>query len=63
VQYYLTFPGAIRIGDVDGELIINPTKQQLQQSSLNLVIASTEHKIGRNFVIKVTVIKISLRYS
>ncbi|CAB4025946.1 polyribonucleotide nucleotidyltransferase 1, mitochondrial [Paramuricea clavata] len=37
--------GAIRIGDVDGELIINPTKQELQQSSLNLVVASTQHRV------------------
>ncbi|XP_028398508.1 polyribonucleotide nucleotidyltransferase 1, mitochondrial-like [Dendronephthya gigantea] len=37
--------GAVRIGDIDGELVINPTRQELQQSSLNLVIASSEHRV------------------
>ena len=42
------FLGAVRIVDINGELIINPTKQQLQQGSLNLVVASTEQRIGRH---------------
>ena len=40
--------GAVRIGDIDGELVVNPTRQQLEHSILNLVLTSTEHRIGKN---------------
>ncbi|OQV18103.1 Polyribonucleotide nucleotidyltransferase 1, mitochondrial [Hypsibius exemplaris] len=34
--------GAVRVGLVDSELIINPTRKELQGSSLNLVIAAAD---------------------
>ena len=34
--------GAARVGYVDGQYILNPTKTQLQTSKLNLVVAGTE---------------------
>lgn len=37
--------GAVRIGLVDGQLVINPTNSQLKQSQLNLVVAGTEEAI------------------
>ena len=39
--------GAVRVGHVDGEVVINPTRKQLMKSQLNLVIASTkDSKVG-----------------
>ncbi|CAL1269905.1 unnamed protein product [Larinioides sclopetarius] len=35
--------GAVRVGLIDGEIVINPTRKDLSKSSLNLVIAATEH--------------------
>lgn len=31
--------GAVRVGLVDGETIINPTRKQMSSSALNLVVA------------------------
>ncbi|XP_023949906.2 polyribonucleotide nucleotidyltransferase 1, mitochondrial [Bicyclus anynana] len=33
--------GAVRIGQIDNEIIINPTRRDLENSSLNLVVAAT----------------------
>ncbi len=33
--------GAVRIGEIDGELVVNPTSRQLLESQLNLVVAGT----------------------
>lgn len=35
--------GAVRVGLIDGEVIINPTRKELTISSLNLVVGATEH--------------------
>ncbi|XP_054714086.1 polyribonucleotide nucleotidyltransferase 1, mitochondrial-like isoform X2 [Uloborus diversus] len=35
--------GAVRVGLIDGDIIINPTRKEINQSSLNLVVAATEH--------------------
>ncbi|GIY42052.1 polyribonucleotide nucleotidyltransferase 1, mitochondrial [Caerostris darwini] len=35
--------GAVRVGLVDGKIIINPTRKELSQSCLNLVVAATGH--------------------
>ncbi len=35
--------GAVRVGRIDGEFVINPTILQLEQSDLNLVVAGTRH--------------------
>ncbi|MFZ5802934.1 MAG: polyribonucleotide nucleotidyltransferase [Candidatus Omnitrophota bacterium] len=37
--------GAVRIGLVDGQFVINPTFPQLEQSDLDLILAGTEEKI------------------
>ncbi|MBN2712103.1 MAG: polyribonucleotide nucleotidyltransferase, partial [Planctomycetes bacterium] len=37
--------GAVRIGMIDGELVVNPTQQQATVSDLNLVIAGTADSI------------------
>ncbi len=37
--------GAVRVGFVDGELIINPTESQLEQSQLDLTVAGTKHAV------------------
>jgi polyribonucleotide nucleotidyltransferase len=34
--------GAARVGYVDGQYVLNPTKSELQKSQLNLVVAGTE---------------------
>ncbi|KAG8197081.1 hypothetical protein JTE90_004347 [Oedothorax gibbosus] len=35
--------GAVRVGYVDGEVVINPSRKEITKSSLNLVVAATEH--------------------
>uniref|UniRef100_A0A8C7EHK6 Polyribonucleotide nucleotidyltransferase 1, mitochondrial n=1 Tax=Nothoprocta perdicaria TaxID=30464 RepID=A0A8C7EHK6_NOTPE len=35
--------GAVRVGIVDGETIINPTRKELSSSALNLVVAGAPH--------------------
>ncbi len=42
---YLGPTAAARIGDVDGNFIINPTYKELEKSSLDLVVATTEQGI------------------
>ncbi|MEE8440429.1 MAG: polyribonucleotide nucleotidyltransferase, partial [Spirochaetia bacterium] len=37
--------GAVRVGYVDGELVINPTYQQLDQSALDIIVAGTQDGI------------------
>ncbi len=37
--------GAVRVGKVDGQLVVNPTEQQREISSLDLVVAATNSKI------------------
>lgn len=37
--------GAVRVGQVDGELVLNPTFEQLEQSTLDLRIAGTREAI------------------
>ncbi|XP_075555303.1 polyribonucleotide nucleotidyltransferase 1 [Dermacentor variabilis] len=35
--------GAVRVGLIDGDVVINPTRRQMTQSVLNLVVAGAEH--------------------
>jgi len=37
--------GAAKVGYIDGEYVLNPTTTQLQESSLNLVVAGTEKAV------------------
>lgn len=37
--------GAVRVGQIDNEIIINPTRKDLEQSVLNLVIAATRRNL------------------
>ncbi len=37
--------GAVRVGQVGGVFVVNPTPEQLEESTLDLVIAATEEKI------------------
>jgi len=36
---------AVRVGQIDGEFIVNPTRGQLEKSTLDLVVAGTKDKI------------------
>ena len=38
--------GSVRVGKVDGELVINPTKAQLAESPMNLIVAGTEDAVS-----------------
>jgi polyribonucleotide nucleotidyltransferase len=54
--------GAVRVGKIDGEFIINPTYAQLDKSSLDLVIAATEKGVlmleaGANAVSEDTIVE------
>jgi polyribonucleotide nucleotidyltransferase len=40
--------GAARVGYVDGQYVLNPTKTELATSALNLVVAGTE-EAGNKF--------------
>lgn len=42
---YTEILGAVRVGLVDGEFVINPTFEQLEESDLDLVVAGTKQKI------------------
>lgn len=37
--------GAVRVGHVDGELVINPTYEQLERSKLDIIVAGTQDGI------------------
>ncbi|HET9579035.1 MAG TPA: polyribonucleotide nucleotidyltransferase [Usitatibacter sp.] len=37
--------GAVRVGYIDGEYVLNPTKTELETSKLNLVVAGTEQAV------------------
>lgn len=37
--------GAVRVGMIDNEIIINPTRRQIQDSTLNLVITATKQNL------------------
>ncbi|XP_068682659.1 polyribonucleotide nucleotidyltransferase 1, mitochondrial-like isoform X1 [Montipora foliosa] len=37
--------GVVRVGEVDGEFVVNPSWTQLVNSRLNLVVACSEHKV------------------
>ncbi len=37
---------AVRVGLIDEQVVINPTKEQLEGSTLNLTVAGTAHKIN-----------------
>ncbi len=37
--------GAVRVGYLDGEYVLNPTKTELETSKLNLVVAGTEQAV------------------
>ncbi|MCK4414467.1 MAG: polyribonucleotide nucleotidyltransferase [Candidatus Eisenbacteria sp.] len=44
----LPFPGpvgAVRVGKIDGQLVLNPTFSQLEESSMNLVFAGTRETL------------------
>ncbi len=38
--------GAVRVGYIDGKLMINPTKSQMTQSKIDLVLSGTKEKIN-----------------
>ena len=40
-------PGSVRIGDIDGEFVVNPSRQQLDKSILDLIVTSTDKKVGK----------------
>ncbi|XP_015121902.1 polyribonucleotide nucleotidyltransferase 1, mitochondrial [Diachasma alloeum] len=37
--------GAVRVGFIDNEVLINPTRHEIQKSSLNLIIAAAGHNL------------------
>lgn len=44
--------GVLRVGEVDGEFVVNPTWSQLMISRLNLVVACSEKKVGKTLARK-----------
>jgi polyribonucleotide nucleotidyltransferase len=42
---FTTPMGAVKVGIIDDQVVINPTKSQLEQSPLNMVVAGTEEGI------------------
>jgi polyribonucleotide nucleotidyltransferase len=43
------FLAAVRIGSIDGQFIVNPTRQQMQKSDLNLVVSvNRKGHLGKN---------------
>ena len=45
--------GAVRVGCVDGEMVINPARRELARSTLNLIVTGAEHhKVGAYLLVK-----------
>ncbi|PZC71145.1 hypothetical protein B5X24_HaOG214031 [Helicoverpa armigera] len=44
--------GAVRVGQIDNEVIINPTRKDLQNSVLNLVVAATNRNLVAQHIVK-----------
>ena len=41
--------GAVQMGFIDGEVVVNPTRNELRHSSLNLIIVAAEdNKVGQS---------------
>lgn len=38
-MYVSVYAGAVRVGLVDGELLVNPTRAEMTSTSLNLIVA------------------------
>jgi polyribonucleotide nucleotidyltransferase len=47
--------GAVRIAKNDSGFIVNPVKKELLTSDLDLVVASTRDKIGKNVILSLLV--------
>lgn len=43
---FLFITGVVRVGDVNGKFVVNPSADQLSTSVLNLIVACTSKKIG-----------------
>lgn len=43
---FTTFLGCIRVGCIDGRFIMNPTYQELEHSSLDMIVAGTEDAVA-----------------
>ena len=42
---------AVRVGMVDEEVVINPTRKQLQNSTLNIIVTGTkDRKVGKDSI-------------
>lgn len=37
--------GAVRVGFIDGEVLVNPTRKELQSSKLNLIVSATKQNL------------------
>ena len=47
-RWCLIGPGAVQLGYIDCEVVVNPTRRQLRDSALNMVVVATENKkVGR----------------
>lgn len=56
--------GAVRVGFIDGEVVINPTRKEINQSSLNLIIGATEHnQVGKCHLYKCVCFTLITYYS
>ena len=36
--------GAVQVGYIDNEVVVNPSRKDLQHSQLNLIVSATEQK-------------------
>lgn len=39
-------PGAVRVGYIDGKIVINPQRHELEKSDINLIVASSLQGVG-----------------
>lgn len=46
------FVGAVRVGFIDNEVVVNPTRKEMMQSTLNLVVVGNEqNQVGMDEII------------
>lgn len=50
LNLWSTFLGAVRVGMIDGEVVVNPTRKEMASSTLNLVVSGAPRShIGKWF--------------
>ncbi len=54
----MLFVGAVRVGCIDNEIVVNPTRRQMLESSIDMVVTATAgSKVGEYASLRYTKVK------